>query len=193
MHVSDLSPNAQKLFQLIEFDPDEELIGEIRKHPIGLFLIYLTGVLVACGFLFLLVIGPVYLGRDPFGLGLDINSFRLISMILGGFLTILTVIFTAIGAYLYVNNVMLVTSEKIAQILYRNIFDRKISQLSIGDVQDVTVEQNGIIAQFFNYGKIVIETAGEQDNYEFTLAPKPYDSAKLIVGAHERNLKQFGN
>ena len=88
---------------------------------------------------------------------------------------------------------MLVTSDKIAQVLYRTIFDRKISQLSIGDVQDVTVTQRGVLARMFNYGTIVIETAGEQQNYTFTFVPDPYMCGKAIVGAHEENLKQYGN
>lgn len=98
-----------------------------------------------------------------------------------------------IQAILYSNNVIFVTSEKIAQILYINLFNKKISQLSIGDVQDVTVTQKGILAHIFNYGTLVIETAGEQQNYNFTYIPEPYKNSKLIVGAHERNLVQFGN
>jgi hypothetical protein len=100
---------------------------------------------------------------------------------------------TGIGAYLYISNVILVTSEKLAQVLYKSIFNRKISQLSIGDVQDVTVNQVGLTARLFNYGTIIIETAGEQDNYDFTYVPDPYKKSKLIVGSHEVNLTKYGN
>lgn len=87
---------------------------------------------------------------------------------------VLTLIGTLIGVFLYRSNVIYVTSEKIAQVLYTSLFNRKISQLSIGDVQDVTVTQKGILAHIFNYGVLVIETAGEQQNYTFTFVPDPY-------------------
>lgn len=42
-----LSRTGKKYFNLIEFDNEERLICEIRKHPIGQFFIYLTGCVIA--------------------------------------------------------------------------------------------------------------------------------------------------
>jgi uncharacterized membrane protein YdbT with pleckstrin-like domain len=123
----------------------------------------------------------------------DLSFLRPIIAILGGIVAIAALVMTAIGAYLYQSNVIFVTSEKIAQVLYKNIIDRKISQLSIGDIQDVTVSQNGIFSRLFHYGTLVIETAGEQQNYTFTFVPNPYEVSQAIVGAHERNLRMYGN
>lgn len=191
MDATRLSGIGRRLFEVIEFDESEKLLYEIRKHPFGLLVIYLTGLFVAGAIFLLLVVGPTLLG-DPGG-GTDSTNLRVMLALIGGLLTVLTIIGTAIGAYLYQSNVVLVTSEKLAQVLYRSIFDRKISQLSIGDVQDVTVTQKGIFARMFDFGTLVIETAGEQQNYNFTYTPKPYLAAKAIVGAHEENLKEFGN
>jgi uncharacterized membrane protein YdbT with pleckstrin-like domain len=89
--------------------------------------------------------------------------------------------------------VILVTSDKIAHILYRNLVDRKISQLALGDLQDVTVDQKGLLARLFGYGTLVIETAGEQNNFSFNFTPHPYTFAKEIVGAREESIKKYGN
>lgn len=188
-----LSPRGRNLFKMIEFDPDENLLGEIRKHPFGLFVIFLTGGLIALALLLCLMILPLLLTEDPIGLGIDIVSIRSVLVGLGFLLTVLALIMTAIAAYLYQSNIVIITSEKITQLLYKTIFDRKISQLSIGDVQDVTIKQIGIFARIFNYGTLVIETAGEQQNYTFTYTPSPYETGKLIVGSHEENLKKYGN
>lgn len=188
-----LSARAKSLFKLIEFDDDEELVGEIRKHPFGLILIYLGGGFVIVALFALLVVAPSYMNGDPIGLGFDLSSIRPYIIVAGLLLCALAVVSTLVGTYLYQANVVLVTSEKIAQVLYKTIFDRKISQLSIGDVQDVTVAQTGIFARFFNYGTLVIETAGEQQNYTFSYTPNPYEVAKLIVGSHERNVIKYGN
>lgn len=194
-HISpeQLSSNASKLFKLMEFDENEELVCEIRKHPFGLFIIYLIGVLVTLSLLAVLVVLMAAAQNDPLQTGLNLQSARSVIVALGLVLILFAVVMTAISAYLYVSDVVLVTSEKISQFLHHTIFDRKISQLSIGDVQDVTVSQKGLFSRLFNFGTLVIETAGEQQNYTFNYTPAPYERAKDIVGAHEENLKHYGN
>lgn len=193
LEPSQLSPTAQQAFKLIEFDKDERLLYEVRKHWFGLFLIYATGLLVSLA-LIGIALGAALMGAgDDLGTGVNLSSLQL-PVILICFLTaILVAIGTAIGAFLYKTNVILVTSDKISQLLNTSLFNRKISQLSIGDVQDVSVHQRGIFAHLFKYGTITIETAGEQQNYYFTFVPFPYETAKVIVGAHEENLKLYGN
>ena len=189
MHTMDpklLSPSARQVFKLIEFDPDEKLIAEIRKHWFGLFLIYTIGTAITV----LALVGAVAAAATT---SAELDSIRMPLILLSLILALLSTVFTAIGAYLYRSNVILVTSDKLAQLLAYGIFQRKISQLSIGDVQDVTVRQHGIIAHALNYGTIIIETAGEQQNYTFSFAPDPYQASKDIVNSHEENLKLHGN
>lgn len=193
MDPNSLSHIGKNLFKLIEFDADERLIWEVRKHPVGLFIIYASGTLIAVLLLAIFFVGGMSAGENFLDLGIDISGYRAVLILIGLVMAILTIGVTAIAGYLYKNNVMLVTSDKIAQVLYRTLFDRKISQLSIGDVQDVTVTQKGVLARMFNYGTVVIETAGEQQNYTFTFVPDPYMCSKAIVGAHEENLKSYGN
>lgn len=193
MEPKNLSNVGQQLFKHIEFDKDEKLLYEIRKHGFGLFLIYFLGFFISTIMFVALVIGASYLGKDPLDTGADFDSLRIGMIVLGAVLTLVGLAATAIGAYLYQSNVVLITSEKLAQVLYKNIFDRKVSQLSIGDVQDVTVSQKGILARIFHYGTLVIETAGEQQNYAFTFTPNPYAASKAIVAAHEENLRLYGN
>lgn len=193
MEPANLSTVGQKLFKLIEFDDNEKLVCEIRKHPLGLFLIYMTGLFVAAALAVTFFGATFFLDNDPLNTGVPSTSLRTPLILLGTFLILLTLLITFLGAYIYQSNVVLVTNEKITQVTYRTIFDRKISQLSIGDVQDVTVSQTGILARIFNYGTLVVETAGEQQNYTFSYVPEPYGASKSIVHAHEENLKLYGN
>jgi hypothetical protein len=194
MHAMDpnkLSPSARQVFKMIEFDDEEVLLFEIRKHWFGLFIIYFTGSFITAVLLVVAVAAAA--SRSQSFEGISTSALALPVILICFIFAILSVIGTAIGAYLYRSNVMLVTSEKLAQLLAINIFHRKISQLSIGDVQDVTVQQRGVLPHLFHYGTIVIETAGEQQNYNFTYTPDPYECAKAIVNAHEENLKKYGN
>lgn len=188
-----LSATGRKYFNLIEFDKEEQLICEIRKHVMGLIFIYFIGIMI------LIVISSIFgvifsegFNNTANSMGISATAKSLI--IVGGVIFVFFIVVAmTIQAILYTNNVIYITSEKIAQVLYISLFNRKISQLSIGDVQDVTVTQKGILAHMFNFGTLVIETAGEQQNYTFSYIPNPYVHSKLIVGAHERNLVEFGN
>lgn len=181
-----LSPSARMVFGLIEFDENEALLFEIRKHWFGMFVIYLVGVFIMAGSI-AVAIGAALMNDVNF------EPIKMPVILLAFLFSLLAVAGTAIAAYLYKSNVMLITSDKIAQLLVQGIFHRKVSQLSIGDVQDVTVRQNGVFPHAFNYGTLVIETAGEQQNYTYTFTPDPYKAAKAMVGAHEENLKLHGN
>lgn len=193
MHVSELSTVGRKHLHLIERDDNEEVLYEIRKHPIGLVGIYLTGFFVSAAVFGVTLALMYFLDGDRLDLGFDGGFVRPIVGVIGGLISIVVLAMTAINAYLYQSNVVYVTSEKLAQVLYRTIFNRNISQLSIGDIQDVTTSQVGPLARIFNYGTLVIETAGEQQNYTFTFTPRPYEASKAIVNAHEENLKLYGN
>jgi hypothetical protein len=194
MEKEALSPTGQKLLSCIEFDDDEKLLYEIRKHPFGLFMIYLGGLFFS-GMMFLIAfVGNMLLGGDSnLDAGFDPSAARAIILGVGLVLGVLAIIVTFIAAYLYQSNVVVVTSDKVAQFLYPSLFNRKISQLSLGDIQDVTVTQKGILPHLFNYGTLVVETAGEQNNYIFSYTPEPYKASTAIVGAHEANLKLYGN
>lgn len=193
MEPSELSIPGRKFFKMIEFDDDERLLGEIRKHPFGLFVIIFTGALITLAVMVALMIAPLLITQESATSLIDIASIRTILVGIGFVLSILAISMTAIAAYLYQGNIVIVTNEKITQLLHITVFKRKISQLSVGNVEDVTVTQDGFFARIFNYGTLIVETAGEQQNYTFTYTPHPYDSAKLIVGAHEESIKHFGN
>lgn len=195
MTPEQLSPVGKKLLQNIEFDQNEQIFLEVRKHPIGLIMTYIIGTFATTVVFGLLVLLP--LSYDFSTVGADVGftgeSMRAILIAVGLFMTLFSVIITAVAAFIYSQNVLLVTSEKIAQQLYLSLFSKKISQLSIADVQDSTVIQNGIFPHLFNYGTVIIETAGEQRNYNFTFAPSPYDVSKALTGAHEADVAKHGN
>lgn len=186
---SHLSATGKRFFSLIEFDDSEQLLIEIRKHIFGLFIILVSGALIALAVL----LSSVAIASGGLLAELDIQEAQKYIALLGFVLSILVIGVTLIYAQLYRSNVVYVTNEKIAQVLYITLFNRKISQLNIGDLQDVTVSQKGIFAHLFSYGTLVIETAGEQQNYTFSFVPNPYMVSKIIIVAHEGNLKQYGN
>lgn len=185
MDASDLTPMGRKYLGYIEMDDNERLVAEIRKHPFGLLLVWLIGLFIAVSVM-LVTIGALYVfSGDRFELGFDLSFARPFIGIIGFIVMLLDILMTGITSWLYRHNIILVTTDKVAEITYVSIFNRKITQLDLADIQDVAVEQKGIFPRVFGYGTLLIETAGEQENVHFTYAPFPYQCAKGIVGARE--------
>lgn len=180
---------SSKLKNLFEQDADEVLIGQINKHSIGLIFIY-GGALS----MFLLVMVVVYfIFRIAPDSGFDIAAFSLWIKLLFGLVGFFILLGGYVAGWVYQRSALILTNEKLVQLTQHSLFDRKISQLAIGDIQDVTVDQKGVLSRIFHYGSINIETSGEQYNYSFDYAPYPHDVAKEIVSAHERNVQLYGN
>ena len=69
--------------------------------------------------------------------------------------------------------------------MQKTLFNRKVSRLSMSNVEDVNEEQRGIISSLFNYGTLTVQTAGTEDNFVFTLCPDPTKLADKIIEARQ--------
>lgn len=180
----------KKYLKLIEIGENEVVICAIKKHPIGLISIYLSGFLVSLIVVIAIVLVGVWLEPQLSGVSFPIST---VFITVGVFMGVVSFFLTYVAGFVYQNNILILTNEKVAQILYKNLIDRKISQLSLGELQDITVDQKGLLARAFQYGTIVLETAGEQNNYNFTYTRYPQHCAKELVLAHESSIKRYGN
>jgi hypothetical protein len=52
-------------------------------------------------------------------------------------------------------------------------------------VEDVSAEQKGFLPTFFNYGTLVVQTAGEMENFVFPYCPNPNKYADRILDARQ--------
>jgi len=184
---------SEHYLEMFENDPDEVIVAEIKKHPIGLVFIWTVTALLVIGIW--AVVGLISWRHSDVATSVSFSEHDLTvaSTAIALCLSAFALIGGYISAFLYANNRMIVTNEKIVQIRYFTLFSRKVTSLSMGHVQDVTATQAGLFPILFGYGKIVIETAGEQDNYEFTMAVRATENSKIIVQCHEENLHEYGN
>lgn len=188
-----MSPMGKKLFRFIEFDADEELVAEVRKHPIGALVQAITGVGISLALI--IAITALAFNLDRFGIDLGDGGSNIKALIItaGLILGLVTLAITAISVVIYRSSIIFVTNEKIAEVTYISIFNRKITQLGIGSIEDVTVHQNGLFPRLFDYGTIVVETAGEAENCNFTMLPTPNFYAQKIIQVHEVFVHKYGN
>lgn len=159
---------------------NEVTIFQVRRHPIGLLGVHLAaGLLLVVLAIVMFVIVPTMLK--------DVASSKVY-----GFGTALYVVlaafafgFLAITHKVYWGSSWILTSDSLTQVLQVSLFSKQSSQLSLGSLEDVTAEQNGIIAQLFHFGTLKVETAGEHSKFTFLYCPNPTYYAQQILAARE--------
>jgi len=86
----------------------------------------------------------------------------------------------------YYLDAWIVTDERIINIEQRGFFKRKISELKLTKIQDVTSEIIGVIPTLLDYGNIYVKTAGEKERFAFYQIPKPNYVKNVIVKLQEK-------
>lgn len=168
--------------ELKVMEPGETVICEIRRHPIGIVGIY------AMMFFILAIIAVLAFGVGPRLAENSGNSSQVtaIGAVIFLFFAIICVIYAAISHKIYWANRWIVTSDSVTQIAQSGLFNRQSSQLALNNIEDVTVEQNGVFSQMFKYGVLKAETAGKRAKFVFLFCPNPNYYATTILEARER-------
>lgn len=170
-------------------EPDEQPLAVVHRHIIGIIGLYLgviVGILVVI--IFFTLVTP-----DLFD-NLSKESWR---FLLAGIVLALAILllFLFVATYVYRQSRLMITDRNLVQIWQKSLFIRKVSRLSIATVEDVSADQRGILATIFNYGLLLIQTAGKMENFEFKTCPDPNKYAGQIIAAREayaESLKEQG-
>jgi uncharacterized membrane protein YdbT with pleckstrin-like domain len=144
--------------QLLE--EGEVLLEGVRKHWIVYVsdsIIHILGCLV-----FIAVAGYLsYHGVIPF---LSKDNKAYIAMILVFFV----IIFWTSYFYFWTKNyfdVWYITDRHIIAVDQKDMFMRNESFMELGKIQDVSFEKNGLMATFFGYGRLKVQTAGSDQEF----------------------------
>lgn len=92
--------------------------------------------------------------------------------------------------YRYHNDIWVVTNQRLIDSYKRHPFSLRIATADLVNVQDMTVEREGILRTLLDYGDIVCQTAAEQQ--EFRLAGIPDPRAVQALVDRERDRERTG-
>jgi len=175
------TPNSYGLLpsEMSLLNHDESIVTVIHRSVIGLIFIYLE----AFGAVAALLALAVLAFPDLFN-SLSANSNALL---FAAFVFAVTLLFLIlfIATYVYRQSKLIVTNQNLIQILQAGLFSRKVSRLSVSNVEDVTANQHGILQTIFNYGTLIVETAGEMKNFIFPYCPNPNKYSDQILDARQ--------
>jgi len=176
---------VSKLQEEDMLEPGEHVLTVVRRslgELVGIYLVATVAILAIIGLV-------VALSPDTFNTDSVNISAALSAIIIVGATLLVLILFTA--TYIYKQSRLLVTDKSLVQVMQKTLFNKKVSRLSMSNVEDVSEEQRGFLASFFNYGTLTVQTAGTEDNFIFTLCPNPAKLADRIIEARQAYAKSI--
>ena len=149
-------------------DPQEEIILLLRPHVItNIWWILLTIVMVFVP-LFWAGLPAVSLLPDNYLFVLTLFWYALI----------LTFVFERFLMWFF--SVNIVTDERFIDVDFYGLLFKHVSVAQLENIEDVNYFQKGVMAVFFNYGDVLIQTAAEITEFVFNKVPNPEKVVKVL-------------
>lgn len=124
---------------------------------------------------------PILVSFIPFEklVGLDISSQTIFLVLLLWYLVLAGFAFQQFLHWHF--NIYILTSKRIVDIDFFNLFYRDVSQTTLNNVEDITYSKGGVFQNFFDYGDLTLQTAGTAPNFDFHHIPDPEGSQQKII------------
>lgn len=161
--------------------PGERNVFEVKRHPIGM-----VGMYIGAGLLLAVVAVLAFLVVPNLLTNMDRNQATTYGALVFLVIAVLTLVFIGVSHIVYWGNRWILTTDSLTQVSQNSLFDKRSSQLSLGNLEDVTAVQDGILAHMFNFGVLRVETAGEHSKFVFPFCPNPTYYAQQVLHAREQ-------
>jgi len=149
-------------------EDEEKIILLLRRHPmVNLPWLLLAILMFWAPFLITLIIPLNFIP----------GNFRFISFICWYLLTF-AVVFEKFLLWFF--NVKILTDERIIDIDFPTLLYRDIKEAKIDKVQDICVKTGGYLRSLFNFGDVVIQTAGAIPEICFEAVPNPEQVSHIL-------------
>lgn len=146
----------------------ERIILLLRKHIITNIPWLVVAILLA--------LAPFLLGFFPL-LSFLPDRFQFVAVL---FWYLIVLAFILEEALSWFFNVYIVTDERIVDVDFYNLIYKEISDAKIDKIQDVTYKVGGVVPTLFNYGDLLVQTAGTIPNFDFVAVPNPAEVARIL-------------
>ena len=145
----------------------------LRRHILDLLLPFVWSVLMLVPLaLATLILNISGITSDPLGI--------LGTWLFSGIYIVFVVSFFTTEWIFWYQDAWIITHDRLIDIQIVSLFNRRMSQLSFTQVQDVRVEIQGYLQNIFNYGTVYVQSAGRQGFFELHSIPRPSAIASEI-------------
>ena len=173
---------------LLDRKPNEEVVVQLWPHP---FIFLKIFVIFAVLFIIPLPAYYVVTGSAPWILESGI-FLHIASVVNFSYYLIVLSLALSIWMDTYLD-VWTITNRRIISREQRGLFNRVVSEFELYRVQDVTVEQKGIVATMLNFGDLYVQTAGKEERFIFKNVGEPVRISRLIQKLDEDAKRGYYN
>ncbi len=156
------------VFDFEERDSDEKVILVARPH----WFTNVSWIITAIA----LVIAPSLLKFVPLVNGIP-AKFQMLG-IMAWYLVTFAFAFEKFLSWYF--DVYIITNERVIDINFNNLLDKKFSEAKLTMIQDITSKVSGVGQTMFNYGTVFIQTAAEVPEIDFEMVPNPEKIIKVL-------------
>lgn len=112
----------------------------------------------------------------------------LISLVITSLLVSLGIMVSTFVKWFY--TVHIITDQKVVDLDFTSIMNHSVAEAQLEKIEDVTHKQLGVVGSIFDVGSVYIQTAGAQNEIEFSNVPRPREIQDILFDMLE--LKQKG-
>lgn len=145
-------------------EQDEKIVILTRHHPFGVLVrITLAGVAAVVPILAGTILWPALSAGGSTALFIFLSSVWYMILWVGTFYALT----------MYTLDTMIVTNHRVIDHDQYGFFNRHVAELHISRIQDISVHTQGYIPTVFNFGDVIIQTAGQEKRFTFPRIPHP--------------------
>jgi hypothetical protein len=149
-------------------EDDEKIILLLRQHPI----VNVNWIVIS----FILFVIPSFL-----------TKFGVTDLLPSGYMLVFSLIWYLVtstyaleGFLTWYFNVYFITTQRVIDVDFFNLIDKRVSDAHIEKIQDVSYTTKGVLGAAFNYGDVIIQTASEIPEFDFLRVPDPDRVVKIL-------------
>lgn len=152
---------------------NEDILWFSRQHP---YVFALTGYLLI--FVLLFSSFPLFIfGTTPIAI-----KFFL-------FFLVLVIVVMAVKIFIWWNTIYVLTNQRVIGIHQSRIFFRRVSEVPLENIQNISHTKEGMPQHLLNYGSVEIQTSGGKIALIIEQIPNPYSVEQQILEAQREIIK----
>lgn len=93
----------------------------------------------------------------------------------------------------YYLDVWIITNQRLISIEQKGLFHRIVAEVRYSQIQDITSVVPGIVATYFQFGNIKIQTAAEKERMVMKQITHPIETRHIISEAYHKEMESLKN
>lgn len=183
------------LYEKIQLENDEQIIDTVHKHWFVFFTHTLSIILVAIAPLVGWIVVSTLAQSHDSTLQVDLSAYTLYFLY---FYCIWLLINWMALAHMWTTHhldVWVITDRRIIAIEQVSLFRRQIGSFRLEKLQDISIEVDGILATFLDFGSLEAQTASGSHGDEFrtNYLPNPRELKAVILKAADNRMNSQNN